>query len=209
MVMARYMIATHRAPVERDWLCRHCNAFGVVTVDAIGNAEKRIWFSKTSAAEAAHDLAAEALQADADRVIALVRCPTCRHRPSGLFATLWHGVRDLAIAAFVGVVAAIIIFFLTKTQLLAIIVGALGFAAGIAFGTEVRRRKAAGAARVKLAPKPAPRPAVEPTRTPERGEADPFRAPPAPPPIAVITPPVATVAPRAHSESGEQPAFLR
>src|SRR5690349_18445756 len=108
--MARYMVATHAATITRDWLCGHCHAFGRVSVDAEGEGEKRLWFSRAAAADVAHERAAVALERDADRIIALVRCPKCRARASGAtLATLWHGLGDFAAAfvcsVFIGVLA--------------------------------------------------------------------------------------------------------
>jgi hypothetical protein len=210
--MARYLVATHRATLVRDFLCKQCSAYGHATVEAVGKAEKRVWFSRANAADAAHDLAAEDLVADANRIVSLVRCPKCRSRaPGAALATLLHGFGDFATAIGGGLFAGIAVGAAanTATITLPVIVACVVFILLLAIGEERRRWSAAARADVQLArksrtvvertPAPPPRTAVT---------ADPFRAPPAPPPLAVVRPEIESRAPIVPGDPSDKPTFL-
>jgi hypothetical protein len=209
--MGRYIVATHRADITRDWLCARCNAYGVTTVSAVGQGEKRLWFSRSAAADVAHDHAAADLEHDADRIVSLVPCPKCRSRAPGAVArTLLHGILGLWPAVMVSVFA--YAFMVTGDATVLPIIAAVGaFVIMIAAGDARRRWMSASRARVYLSAAKPPRPAIEPVRTPQGPvSADPFRAPPGPAPLVVVQPTIAAKAvPIVESESAEQPSFLR
>jgi cytochrome c-type biogenesis protein CcmH/NrfF len=207
--MARYIRATHRAAVPRDYLCTACNAYGTTVVGAVGSARKRVWISEDAAASAAHDLAAAKLQADADRIVALIRCPRCGERGQSTLASVWHWsvevVVGLSAGGFLGGIAVVEAHsWLLGSLLCAVVLGFMIFV-----GDERRRRKAAAEAPVVLATdaEPAPKPAPM-RRAPVAVDANPFRAPPAPPPIAVIATAKATAVPVAKNAAAEAPKML-
>src|SRR4249919_1558480 len=122
--MGRSIVATHHAVLNRDWLCQHCHAYGRVTVSAKGTGERRVLWSRDDAEDAAHADAASSLQADVDRIVALVRCPACRERaPGAVLATLCFVLPDLAIAIVCGVMATILFAAATDLDTLAFVLG--------------------------------------------------------------------------------------
>ena len=212
--MARYVVATHKAIVPRDWVCKACEAYGQVAVNAVGKGRKRIWlWFRDSAAEKAHDVAAADLQDDADRICELVKCPKCGKRGNGSIAsTVSHSIRDIGL----GIIAAAFTYALTYDRVgnvIAILLAAAAFGLLIFIGEERRRYQAAAVAMFDLgarsrpatkpassAPKPSPSPVVT---------GDPFRELPAPPPIAVMRPEVQTAAPVvAGGSDDDKPKFL-
>jgi hypothetical protein len=209
--MARYLVATHRSTETRDWLCAHCHASGHTTVEARGHGKKRLWFSRGAAADIAHELAAVDLERDADRIVALIRCPKCRERaPRAVLATLWYGLGDLWLACIGAFFAAILVG--TKTDSFALIVAAAAvvFVVVLAIGDERRRWKEAARAQIQLTQS---RRSIAVQRAPvDRGgaalDADPYRAPPDPPRIVVVRPPIDTHAPIVADHASAEPTFL-
>jgi len=213
--VARYVVATHKAIVPRDWVCKACEAYGRVAVSAVGKGRKRVWlWFRDSAAEGAHDVAAADLQDDADRICELVKCPKCGKRaPNALIATLFHGFRDVAVALLVGVVVLVLAWDKVGSSIALPLFAAV--AVGMVFVGDERRRYQAAAvavfdlgARARPATKPpgssAPKPSPTPVVT-----GDPFRELPVPPPIAVVRPDVQTTAPVvASGAADDKPKFL-
>jgi hypothetical protein len=207
--MARYLVATHRATLKRDWLCKHCQAFGHATVSARGSSEKRLWFSRDAAASAAHERAAIALDRDADRIVSLIRCPTCRKRALGAaLATLWHGLGDLPTAVVGAAVVGAVVAGYVATWF-ALPAAAIVMVAILAIGDERRRWREAARAHVEVSRRRPPvAPARAPTRPSESLSGDPFRAPPALPPLAVVRPLVQTQTPVVTGDPSDKPKFL-
>jgi hypothetical protein len=191
--MARYLIATHRAALTRDWRCARCNVHGQVIVQACGKGEKRLWFSRSAAAEVAHDRATAALERDGDRIAALVRCPQCHARaPGASVATVWHGLGNLVSALLGGAVVAAVVAARTASLPLAILLMVVTWVVVVGVGDERRRWTAAGRAQLTLdrtTRKPTAAPQRQPATAAGSPETSPFRAPPAPSPIVVVPPP--------------------
>jgi hypothetical protein len=201
--VARYLVATHTATLTRDWLCKHCHAHGQAIVQARGRGERRLWFSRASAADGAHQEAAVALDADADRIAALIRCPHCRHRrPGAALATAWRILPDLFPAA---TAAGIVLLFCAEKDVptwITLLACTLVLLLVLAIGDERRRWRQAGRAQLQTnAPKRriAPAAPVRPSAT------DPYRAPPAPPPVAVVRPPTVVPTPSVQGDGSEKP----
>jgi len=102
---------TREETVERTWECARCEAHGVVHLHAIGESGwKQVWLSRDSAEDAAHEDARWAVQRDAERMLGMITCPTCRHRARGVHA--WAVVRNLipvGVALVVGAAVAIVV----------------------------------------------------------------------------------------------------
>ena len=213
--MARYIVATHRAVVVRDWLCRGCEAYGQVAVDAKGHGRKRVWFSRDAATDVAHERAAADLQEDADHIVRLVRCPKCCARgPHASLAITLRALADVALGAFLGAVVGAIVDDVTSSMTLGVVAGVVILGAfGVVFGTLRRRLRAAATARLELGvepAKPVSRPVgpPAPSQRPAAISGDPFRELPAPPPIAVERPAVQSAAPVVADDSADKPTFL-
>jgi hypothetical protein len=85
---------TRAETLERNWECARCDAHGVVVLRAEGDSGwKRVWWDRDEAEAAAHDDARWAVQRDADRILGMIRCPSCRHRARGVY--FWAVVRNL------------------------------------------------------------------------------------------------------------------
>ena len=208
--MARYLVATHRSAETRDWLCAYCHASGLATVEARGHGKKRLWFSRSAAADVAHEYAALDLERDADRIVALIRCPKCRERaPRAVLATLWYGLGDLWPACSGAFFAAILVGTKTDSFALIIAAAAVVLVAILAIGDERRRWREASRAQIQLTPS---RKSVAVPRAPvDRGaplDADPYRAPPDPPRMVVVRPPIDLQAPIVADEASAEPTFL-
>jgi hypothetical protein len=207
--MARYLVATHEATQTHDWLCSHCHAAGHATVHARGEGERRLWFSRDTAAEVAHDRAAADLERDARRICSLIPCPSCgRRAPGAVLATGWYGFKDLAVAVFAGAIVGILTAGFLHTPLLASVLGTVAFVGLLAIGQERRRwREAANAdlhlvnARTSQPARAAPRMTAPP--------AGPFRSPPAPPVIVTERPLREVPVPIVEGDPSDKPTFLR
>ena len=110
------LIATHRDEVERYYTCPRCGARGEMKVTAVGRSTwggsfaLRLSFGgffrlgrmlSDSSTSNAQDDAETRAQRDADRVLALVRCPSCHKRPR--LAFVWPVLR---LAGFAGLAMA-------------------------------------------------------------------------------------------------------
>lgn len=211
--MARYLVATHTSVATHDWLCSRCHAAGHVTVKARGRSERRVWLSEQKAGDGAHQGAADALEKDAIRICALVRCPSCRRRaPHAAIATAWHGLLDLWPAFCVGLLAVFVGAELGLAAKPALGLAILATIVMLFFGDEGRRWREAGRAQVRLTSKPSrPRVPAAPAARPQPSDLGPFRSPPAPPPIvAERAPTTETKTPIVHGgDPSDKPAFLR
>jgi DNA-directed RNA polymerase subunit RPC12/RpoP len=106
------IIASHRSELERYYTCPRCGAKGEATLTAVGHS---VWggasligifanlamFRFGRLADAARggnaqDEAEFRAQRDADRVLALLRCPSCKKRP--LMAFVWPVIRVVGYA---------------------------------------------------------------------------------------------------------------
>ncbi len=203
--MARYLVATHHASLTRDWLCKHCHGYGHATVRAKGRAEHRLWFSRDAAAEKAHADAAAALESDADRIVSLIRCPLCgRRAPGAALATAWKILPDLFPAlAGVGIV---VVFCAEKdiSTLFTLLACALVLVLVLAIGNERRRWRQAARADLRVRTD-APKRRAPIERAPRAAATDPYRAPPAPPPVAIVRPPVQAAAPTVRGDGTDKP----
>lgn len=92
---------------ERYFTCERCGAYGEVEFHAVGEGgwvKESFW--EDDAAGRSAQQAADDLQVDADRVVAMIRCPACEQRQPGAFtgAYLRIGAPTLAgaIAPFLG-----------------------------------------------------------------------------------------------------------
>ncbi|HEY4180432.1 MAG TPA: hypothetical protein VGM90_26495 [Kofleriaceae bacterium] len=206
--MARYVSATHRGTLARDFLCGKCHTSGTTTVDAVGTAKKRVWISRDAAADRAHDDAAESLQRDGDRIVRLIRCPKCHERGESLLVSLWHLFIELVVALGAGAVVGGLVLAAVHSLLLSAALGVVVAGALLFVGDERRRRKEAAAAKIDLTPRittPTPKAPVRPSTA---VDANPFRAPPAPPPIAVVATTQASAVPIAKNDDVAAPKLL-
>lgn len=211
--MARYLVATHTSVATHDWLCSHCHAAGHVTVKARGESRARVWLSEQRAGEGAHRGAAVALEEDAIRICALVRCPSCHRRaPYAAIATAWHGIPDLVTAVLAGLGAVMVGAAADLPIMLAIALGLLVTIVMLVLGDECRRWREAARVQVRLTSKPArPKAPAAPTARPAPSDLGPFRSPPAPPPIVAERAPT-TEAKTPIVQGGDpsdKPTFLR
>lgn len=211
--MARYLVATHTSVATHDWLCSHCHAAGHVTVKARGESRARVWLSEQRAGDGAHRGAAVALEEDAIRICALVRCPSCHRRaPYAASATAWHGIPDLVTALLAGLGVVMVGAMANLPMKLAIALGVLATIVLLFLGDEGRRWREAARVQVRLTTKPS-RPKLPAARTPRPAPSDqgPFRSPPAPPPIVAERAPT-TEAKTPIVQGGDpsdKPTFLR
>lgn len=91
---------TREETVERNWACARCEARGVVQLRAVGESGwKQVWWSREAAEERAAEDAGWAVQRDADRMLGMIRCPSCRQRARGVYG--WAVLRNL-IPVFMG-----------------------------------------------------------------------------------------------------------
>lgn len=193
--------ATVAETTQRYFTCRYCGARGEVELLAQGDSgwQESTWYREATITDAAS--AAETdLMLDAERVLGLVKCPTCKRRDARYVR--WGKIRVAAWFALGGS-----IWFLGGTELA---IGTIGCALAGCWQTyrEHTRYRRANRARIlrlrpgKLAPPP---------------ELPPLAAPPPELPVAraltapVIQPPKPTVAPApvVPRGPGEEPAFLR
>ena len=100
---------TAKEVAERYFNCNSCGARGEVSFDAIGVGWQRRnmwqmlimplwWWRRAGNGPRADEQAAEDLMADAERTLALVKCPTCGKRSSG--SVLWATSRVVAWVGF-------------------------------------------------------------------------------------------------------------
>jgi hypothetical protein len=127
---------------------------------------------------------------------------------------LVHGIGDFVTAVGGGLFAGIVVGAAAKTATMTvpIIVACAVFVLVLALGEERRRWRAAARAEVSVARKSralverVERVAGAPPAT--AVTADPFRAPPAPPPIAVVRPTVESRPPIVPGDPSDKPTFL-
>ena len=106
------LIATHRGELERYYTCPRCGARGEMKLTAIGRSAwgggfaMRLYFggvfrlgrlASDLGTSNAQDEAETNAQRDADRVLALVRCPSCHKRPRMAF--VWPAFRIAGLVA--------------------------------------------------------------------------------------------------------------
>ena len=150
--MADQHIATHESTEAQDWSCAHCQTHGNVVIHARGVGSRQVWLSDEKAEHGAHEDAAVALQRDAQRILALVKCPSCNRRaPGALVATLWHGLKDLLIAITTGATVGFITWAVTSSTKLGIVGLVIAFLVCVAIGQEARRWREASRAVVDVA----------------------------------------------------------
>jgi hypothetical protein len=105
---------TREEHVERTWVCERCGAGGHVVLHAIGDSGwKEVWFSRDEAEDAAHEDARWAVQRDAERMLGMVRCPSCRMRARGVHA--WAVLRNIipvGVGLGIGAALAVVILVL-------------------------------------------------------------------------------------------------
>jgi hypothetical protein len=189
---------------ERLFKCENCGARGEVAFLAKGeSAWKRdsIWGGDPM--QDAADQAEHEMMADADRALAMVKCPTCGERGRGavkwsiIRVTMWFGV---ASAVFFGTAGAVI----TLPGICAIL-------GAVQVWSEVSRVRRANRAQIlKLAPGNLPERAVRPKQL-KRSALPVARVLTAPPARLEAPRPVITAPPPAPPQRGpdEEPAFLR
>lgn len=131
--MRQYQVA-RREVVERYFACARCGARGEVELPAVG---RSAWQSALPLLDdpiaRASDQAERQLRADAERVLALTRCPRCRRRPPGAIRNA-----TVRVAALAAVSIAIAVAFASAIgTVTAFVAGAVGIA--IAIGAELAR----------------------------------------------------------------------
>jgi hypothetical protein len=85
---------TRRETVERNWECSRCGAHGHVIFRATGESGwRRVWWSEDDAERAAAEGAKADVHNDAERILGMIRCPTCGRRARGVYA--WAVVRNI------------------------------------------------------------------------------------------------------------------
>ncbi|HUQ05817.1 MAG TPA: hypothetical protein VM261_25120 [Kofleriaceae bacterium] len=101
---------TREETVERNWECARCDAHGVVVMRAVGDSGwKQVWFDRDEAEASAQEDARWAVQRDADRMLGIIRCPSCRRRARGAYA--WAAIRNIPgffVGLFIGLTLATI-----------------------------------------------------------------------------------------------------
>ncbi len=168
--------------VERTFTCPRCGAHGEVEFHAVGEggwARESVltqMFNTDSAIERSAQDAAADLMLDADRIVSLIRCPSCEQRAPG--ALTWPAIR-VAFPLVLAVALPFVSWFLRW--------GSLGFVL-LALGVLWRERRrvkradhvqilelelgadqvaaAKAKSKARFAPKPAPRPVAKPIVVP-------------------------------------------
>jgi hypothetical protein len=197
------VIATHEATVRRDWLCRHCSHWGHATVRARGKGERRVWLSRATAADRAHEAASEA----PERIRGLIRCPRCQRRAP--HAVAWSIARLAPLLLFALLVAnsVAVTCALRWSHGLWTAPIFIAIAVAVASHSERRRWRQARHADLEVGAPPAPRPAGPgPVSVPLAG--DPFRTPPVSPMIPVVTTRAEPAAPIVPGDPADKPKFL-
>jgi len=185
---------------QRYFTCERCGAYGEVQFQAIGESgwrQESIFTAEDAQTAAATD-AADALQADADRVIGMIRCPACKLRPKGAFTGAYFRVGT---PTLLGLVA---IFYSSAFIWLSAICGA--FAAALLY-MELKRLGRANRAMVYKLTKPD---AKKDKKEKQYKPLHPSRPQPARPATAPVAP-VRTSAPEIVQPRGpdEGPGFLK
>lgn len=102
---------TRHETVERTWECARCDAHGVVVLRAVGESGwKQVWLSRDDAEAEATEDARWAVQRDAERMLGMIRCPTCRLRARGVYA--WAALRNIipvGIGLFTAAIVALVV----------------------------------------------------------------------------------------------------
>ena len=186
--------ATQTEHAERYFTCRRCGAHGEVAFAARGESRwhRSSLFDGGAAEDNARADAQHDMMVDAERVTALIRCPTCGKRDAGY--VWWSWIRPLALFAFAGVLYVLLPMY-------QVLIG-VGIAALFQTYREYMRYRRADRATIlrlqsgKL-PEPKPRPPLTPVAPP---------VPKLPAARALVAPPVPTRAPRGPAD---EPAFLR
>jgi len=189
--------ATQAETTERYFTCRHCGARGEVRFHAEGDSgwhRESMFLDDTETR--VHEAAAEDLMVDAERVLHLIRCPTCGRRDPAYVR--WAGIR---VGAWFALGGGMLVFGGLHFVIGAIITSVLG--GWQAWREHSRFERADQAMLLRLQPgtppalpQPAP-PPPEPVVVP---------APVLPVARAITAPPIAPFAPRGPDE---EPAFLR
>jgi hypothetical protein len=180
--------AVHSSTEERYFACRACGAKGEVQFRAWGDSG---WQAGSVLLEVeaqdVHERAEEDLMADADRVLHLIKCPTCKLR-DGAYVR-WGYIRVAGWFALASVFAWVA-SFMVPYQIMLFVAAAVCGLGGIWQITRERSRykRADGARILRLRPGKHP------------GLAQPASARP----IVTVAPP-----PIAQREAGDEPAFLR
>ncbi len=85
---------TREETVERTWECARCRARGHVHLRAIGDSGwRQVWWSRDEAEAEAADDARWAVQHDAERMLGMIRCPSCHRRAPRVW--MWAALRCL------------------------------------------------------------------------------------------------------------------
>jgi len=203
------VIATHEATVKRDWLCRHCSNWGHATVRARGEGQRHVWLSRATAADRAHDAAAEALERDAERIRGLIRCPRCLRRAP--HAVAWSVARMAPQLVLCLVVAICVTATCAVEWSHGVWLGPLFIAIAVAVAsiTERRRWRQARQAHLEVSARSAPRPAGPgPRQVSGPLAGGPFRTPAASPVTPVVTARVEPATPIVPGDPADKPRFL-
>jgi hypothetical protein len=107
----RQINVTRTAIVERTWRCERCGASGLVNLKAVGHSgwRREGWSDPDQVAAQAREDASYAVMHDAERILAMIVCPTCREPARG--AVFWSRVRMIG-TALIGVAGAGFLGFL-------------------------------------------------------------------------------------------------
>jgi len=181
----------------RYFTCKRCGARGEVAFRAKGDSG---WQTGSIMLEVdpqdVHTAAEEDLMSDAERVLGLVKCPTCKQRAPGSVRWAWIRILAWFAAGGLGYAAMGVII---HVQIGAIVCGVLG--CWQAWREHSRFRRADRAKLLRLKPGTRPAPEAGPTPKPVLPP-----APKLPPARAITAPPIQPIQPRGPDE---EPAFLR
>ena len=194
--MALEYRATRSETAVRYYTCSYCGAKAEVAFHAVGDSGwHRDRLLSNDAEQRAHDAAEEDMMTDADRVLHLIRCPTCKRRHGGYVR--WSYARVLFWFAACGLVFAY--GGLTLWIGLVLTCGA-GLFQGYWESRRFKRADTAILARVQQGTLPEPKPLPPPRKQ--------LAPPPDLPPARAITAPPIHVAPIEPRGPDEEPAFL-
>jgi hypothetical protein len=178
--------AIHSSTEERYFTCRHCGAKGEVQFRARGDSG---WQAGSVLLEVeaqdVHERAEEDLMADADRVLHLIKCPTCKQR-DGAYVR-WGYIRVAGWLALGGVLAWVGSFMVPYQLTLYIAAIVCGLGAIWQIMRERSRYQRADGARILR---------LQPGKHPTRAQPS-------------TVPAIVTVAPPKIEQRADEPAFLR
>jgi hypothetical protein len=191
--------ATQSEHAERYFTCKNCGAKGEVRFHAHGEGVATENAFVDDGAQRALAGAEEDLMLDADRVLHLIRCPTCGRRDGGY--VMWTVIRPVLWFA-----TAAALYTLEATYFAIPTVGLIIGGVWQAWREGSRYRRANRAQLLRLKPGSPP----ERKQLPAKPTPKPLPPPPdLPVAVAINVPPLAPIAPQPQRGPDEEPAFLK